>query len=286
VMLTHPNPCQNMLILYMHQNVAQEARLWVASSILQGKIDINTHHSSVTQNIKRSSLSLPYSFIEWNDSPNSNIQHPTTNSPQNRDVDSSPPTKHKQYSTVSTTSQTENPTTSKKPFSDCFPTRRSTHPALSQQAQMFVPKGAPIASDNPSYSSSLEDSIVPGTPSSRAQPKNQLQNPPKIQPVKATPLKPRTIEIHSPLHSQPLVRHLVQGTITYSTHLEKKDLNTLNRPTKSTNIMILPNILPRMQEERVNFTPPTPKSIKIKQVQSTLDQVSFNTKSNDKVDTT
>ncbi len=60
VMLTHPNPCQNMLIPYMHQNITQEARLWVASLILQGKIDINTHHPPVTQNIRWSSLSIPY----------------------------------------------------------------------------------------------------------------------------------------------------------------------------------------------------------------------------------
>jgi hypothetical protein len=84
----------------------------------------------------------------------------------------------------------------------------------------------------------------------------------------------------------PPVRDLVQGTTTYLPHLKKTDINTLNRSTKSTNIMILPKILPRTQEERVNVTPPTPKSIKIKQVQSTLNPVSLNTKSNDKVDTT
>jgi len=182
-MLNHPNPCQNMLLPYMHQNIAQEAHLWVASSILRGKIDINTHLPPVTQTIRRSSLSIPYSFIEWNDSPNSDIQHPTTNSLQDRNVDGSSPT-------------------------------------------------------SPSDSSSREDSIVPGTPSSRTQPKNHPINP------------------------------------------------TLNRPTKSTNIAILPNVLPRMQEESVNFTPPTPKPIKIKQVQSTLNPVSLNTKSNDKVVTT
>jgi len=125
VMLTHPNPCQNMLIPYMHQNITQEARLWVASLILQGKIDINTHHPPVTQNIRWSSLSIPYSFIEWNDSLNSNIQHPTTNSLQDRNVDGSSPT-------------------------------------------------------NTSDSSSREDSIVPGTPSSRTQPKNQPITPQKM----------------------------------------------------------------------------------------------------------
>jgi hypothetical protein len=230
-MLNHPNPCQNMLLPYMHQNIAQEAHLWVASSILRGKIDINTHLPPVTQTIRWSSLSIPYSFIEWNDSPNSDIQHPTTNSLQNGNVDGSSPT-------------------------------------------------------SPSDSSSREDSIVPGTPSSRTQPKNHPINPQKIQPVKTTSLKPKTIEIHSPLHSLPLVCDLVQGTTIYLPHLKKTDITTLNRPTKSTNIAILPNVLPRMQEESVNFTPPTPKPIKIKQVQSTLNPVSLNTKSNDKVVTT
>jgi hypothetical protein len=66
VMLTHPNPCHMMLMPYMHPNVAQEAECWVASSILQGRVELITYLSTNVQDVNMSPVSQPHSFIDWN----------------------------------------------------------------------------------------------------------------------------------------------------------------------------------------------------------------------------
>jgi hypothetical protein len=50
---------------YMHPNVAQEARCWVASSIIEGKVDLTIYPSTNVQPISTSSESHPHSLIDW-----------------------------------------------------------------------------------------------------------------------------------------------------------------------------------------------------------------------------
>jgi len=82
VMPTHPNPSHMMLLPYMHPNVAQEARYWVASSILQGMVELTTYLSTSVQDINMSSVSLPHSFIDWNDDATPTPQDQEVHSPK------------------------------------------------------------------------------------------------------------------------------------------------------------------------------------------------------------
>jgi hypothetical protein len=71
VLALHPTPYPNMLLPLMHDNIAQIARTWIASSILTGQYDnqiFNDNFSlqsySDTRHTNRSS-STPFDIISW-----------------------------------------------------------------------------------------------------------------------------------------------------------------------------------------------------------------------------
>jgi hypothetical protein len=74
----HPHPHKQMLLPFMHSNIAQISRKWIALSLLQGIIlDDNFYdHLDHNSNILPSTLtatSIPLDFIKW-----SNIDSPAT----------------------------------------------------------------------------------------------------------------------------------------------------------------------------------------------------------------
>lgn len=87
VMMLHPQPHKDMLLQYMHQNLAQGARCWVASSILTGIVSLapplDTHTPITTQDTS----SIPHSMINWNSemiSEGGNIKGQLKNTPEHR----------------------------------------------------------------------------------------------------------------------------------------------------------------------------------------------------------
>jgi hypothetical protein len=64
VMMLHPTPHPQMLMPYMHPNLTQEARCWVASSILQGIVNLPIC-TPIPSRTSHTTTSRPMSFINW-----------------------------------------------------------------------------------------------------------------------------------------------------------------------------------------------------------------------------
>ncbi len=66
ILMTHPAPHINMLINFMHPNLSQILRTWMASVLLSGEVYLPPlDHSTLTQQIEMSSKSDPASLIKW-----------------------------------------------------------------------------------------------------------------------------------------------------------------------------------------------------------------------------
>jgi hypothetical protein len=83
VQALHPAPHENILIPYMHQNLAQIGRTWIATSLMNSHIDDAPLNWTIYQLNTLPSLppyqSLPASLISWESALVANTSNTTTN---------------------------------------------------------------------------------------------------------------------------------------------------------------------------------------------------------------
>jgi len=72
IMSLHPNPSENMLLPYMHNNIAQICRTWIAASLLNGKVPLPEWLNNVAN---LSSHSTPSYLFSWE--PNTTLNRST-----------------------------------------------------------------------------------------------------------------------------------------------------------------------------------------------------------------
>jgi len=70
----HPHPHTDMLRPYMHANLAQILRTWVASTIITGHIKLPANIAIPFTNLNNGNSSFPQSLILWNESEQSLVQ--------------------------------------------------------------------------------------------------------------------------------------------------------------------------------------------------------------------
>lgn len=104
IMATHPNPNSNILTHLMHPNLAQISRVWIAVSLVTGKLHDNNilyPNTTNTNSFSRSASSTPSDIIPWS-TPNNQNHEITTLSHQVSQSNTSSVSKTSQHTITAT----------------------------------------------------------------------------------------------------------------------------------------------------------------------------------------